>query len=230
MILQNDDIVPLLKPYSNSYLMLNFHLFFGRMLLPLPPISLIDYLLLLLMENLLSILYLALLKIILNYAFLVAYVIHGSNFILLINLPQIQTLYFYWVFQNAKRLSLFRSHHQKGLYFPSSHRLFLSQRKYIINLLGCMGIIVVNPSPSPLVVTQHLHANMGTPLAESKDYQAAVGSPQYLTLTRPNVAFAVNRVSQFMHRPTIDHWATLKRLLSYLSDTLDKGFTIYRDS
>ena len=59
---------------------------------------------------------------------------------------------------------------------PTPHGLFLSQRKYIVDLLDRMGMLEAKSSPTPLVVTQHLHANLGTPLAEPKDYRAAVGS------------------------------------------------------
>jgi hypothetical protein len=43
-----------------------------------------------------------------------------------------------------------------------------------------------------------------------------VGALQYLTFTRPDICFAVNRVCQFMHAPTDSHWAPVKRILRYL--------------
>ncbi|XP_021728072.1 uncharacterized protein LOC110695159 [Chenopodium quinoa] len=93
-----------------------------------------------------------------------------------------------------------------------------------------MGMLDTKPTPTPMVTTQHLTANSGVVLEEPKDYRAAVGGLQYLTLTRPDVAYTINRLSQFMHRPTSDHWLALKRLMRYLSGTLDKGINIYRDS
>ena len=50
-----------------------------------------------------------------------------------------------------------------------------------------------------------------------------VGSLQYLHFTRPDIAFAVNKLSQFMHRPTDLHWQAAKRVLRYLARTRDKG-------
>jgi hypothetical protein len=46
------------------------------------------------------------------------------------------------------------------------------------------------------------------------------------TITRPDIAFAVNKVSQFMHAPTDIHWATVKRILRYLKGTSDHGITL----
>ncbi|XP_021745103.1 uncharacterized protein LOC110711040 [Chenopodium quinoa] len=97
-------------------------------------------------------------------------------------------------------------------------------------MLEKLGMLDSKPASTPMVLTEHLTALTGTPLAVPKDYRAAVGSLQYLILTRPDVAFAVNRLSQFMHCPTTAHWTALKRLLRYLSGTLDKGITIYRDT
>ncbi|KAL8161163.1 hypothetical protein V2J09_012652 [Rumex salicifolius] len=55
----------------------------------------------------------------------------------------------------------------------------------------------------------------GTLLPAPTEYHALVGGLQYLNLTRPDVAFATNKLSQFMQHPTDDRWGALKRVLMY---------------
>lgn len=57
-------------------------------------------------------------------------------------------------------------------------------------------------------------------------YRQLVGSLQYLNLTRLDIAFKVNKLSQFMHCPTNIHWLALKRLLRNLKLTIAFGFHI----
>jgi hypothetical protein len=61
-------------------------------------------------------------------------------------------------------------------------------------------------------------------------YHSIVGALQYATITRPDIAFAVNKISQFMHNPTTLHWAAVKRTLRYLKGTLNHGITINASS
>jgi len=57
-------------------------------------------------------------------------------------------------------------------------------------------------------------------------FRQIVGALQYLTFTRPDIYFAVNRVCQFMHAPTYSHLITVKRILRYLKGTIIHGLHI----
>lgn len=67
-------------------------------------------------------------------------------------------------------------------------------------------------------------------VSDPTEYCQVIGSLQYLLITRPDIAFAVNKLSQYMHCPTTEHWSFVKRLLRYLVGTIDDGLQIYNDS
>ncbi|XP_019157171.1 PREDICTED: uncharacterized protein LOC109153762 [Ipomoea nil] len=52
------------------------------------------------------------------------------------------------------------------------------------------------------------------------------GALQYLTITRPDLSYAVNRLCQFMHSPTDEHWGLVKRVMRYVKGTLSYGLRI----
>lgn len=51
-----------------------------------------------------------------------------------------------------------------------------------------------------------------------------------MAYTRPDIAYSINRLSQFMHRPTDVHWLAVKRILRYLAGTLSHGIFLSRQS
>lgn len=95
----------------------------------------------------------------------------------------------------------------------------LSQSQYIRdrhNLLDC------NSCSHPMSASLKLSKDHGTALDNPNPYRSAVGALQYLTLTRPDIAFSVNKLSQFLKNPTDVHsWNACKHLLRYLKDTHD---------
>ncbi|KAD5508006.1 hypothetical protein E3N88_15709 [Mikania micrantha] len=61
-------------------------------------------------------------------------------------------------------------------------------------------------------------------------YRQIVGALQYVTLPRPDLAFAVNKVCQFMPSPTQNHWSAVKCILRYLQGTSDFGLWLHHNS
>lgn len=108
--------------------------------------------------------------------------------------------------------------------------LHLMQNKYIQDLLAKMNMQNAKPVSMPLATHPKLTLQSGTPLANPTDFRQVVGSLQYLAFTRPDIAYAVNKLSQFMHQPTEDHWQAAKRVLRYLAGTSKHGIWIRRDS
>ena len=86
------------------------------------------------------------------------------------------------------------------------------------------------PIATPLATAPALKLNVSSTLSDLLEYRTLVGRLQYLSLTHPNIAYTVNKLSQFMHQPTTKHWGVFKSLLHYLSRTLDHDIVLYHHS
>ena len=104
------------------------------------------------------------------------------------------------------------------------------QRKYITDLLTKTNMFNAKPVSTPMSPTPKLSLFSGTVLDDATEYRTVLCSLQYLAFTRPDIAFAVNRLSQFMHRPTDVHWQAVKRVLRYLVGTLSHGIFLRSDN
>lgn len=83
---------------------------------------------------------------------------------------------------------------------------------------------------TPLASSTTLKLENGSPPTAVTPYRQLIGALQYLSMTRPDIAFAVNRLFQFMHAPIATHWESLKRILRYLKGTLFHGLYLQRGS
>lgn len=63
----------------------------------------------------------------------------------------------------------------------------------------------------------------GDPLSNLTNYQRLVGKLIYLTITRPDITYAVSIVSRFMHSPTVAHLNVVNRILRYLKGSTGCG-------
>ncbi|KAF5446744.1 hypothetical protein F2P56_032347 [Juglans regia] len=82
------------------------------------------------------------------------------------------------------------------------------------------------PCTTPMTSNCHLVANDGSPCTDVSLYRSIVGSMQYLAFTQPDLAFAIHKVSKFMHKPMDSHWQPVKRILRYLKHTVSTGLLI----
>lgn len=102
----------------------------------------------------------------------------------------------------------------------------LSQPQYIRDLLIRSKMDGAKPCSTPFSPGDPLSKFGGNPMADPHTYRSIVGALQYATITRPDISYAVNKASQFMHSPSEEHWLAVKRILRYLKGTIHLGLHV----
>ncbi|KAK1647157.1 hypothetical protein QYE76_064962 [Lolium multiflorum] len=110
--------------------------------------------------------------------------------------------------------------------------LSLTQQKYSHDLLRRAGMLQCKPASTPMSTSELLTSVDGSLLSseDATEYRSVVGGLQYLTLTRPDISYAVNRVCQYLHAPRDPHWTAVKRILRYVRHTASFGLRLCSSS
>ncbi|GJU49499.1 retrovirus-related pol polyprotein from transposon TNT 1-94 [Tanacetum coccineum] len=97
----------------------------------------------------------------------------------------------------------------------------ICQRKYASDMLKKFKMFLCKPVTSPLVYKCKLSKDDGKKFANPNRFRSIVGSLLYLTISRPDLAFAASFLSRFMGEPSSSHLGAAKRVLRYVKGSLD---------
>lgn len=111
---------------------------------------------------------------------------------------------------------------------PYQDGIYLSQVKYAKDILKRTMMHRARAIHMPLSQKGDFHITIGSPV-DASDYRSIVGGLPYLTLTRPNLTYAINQVCQFMQAPTTTHWQRVKRILRFLAGIIYFDFASLLD-
>lgn len=112
----------------------------------------------------------------------------------------------------------------------SKDGFFVSQRKYVLDLLKDFGMINSTPLKLPMDMHMVLTPDKGDLLPDPHNYQRLLGKLIYLTITRPDLSFPVHNLAQFMQRPPNIHMQAAKRILRYLLSNPAQGILLASSS
>ncbi|KAK6136988.1 hypothetical protein DH2020_029263 [Rehmannia glutinosa] len=97
--------------------------------------------------------------------------------------------------------------------------LHLCQHHYVKELLAKVNMSDAKGSVTPMVSSPHLSKSSGNSITDATLYGSVIGGLQYITITRSNIVYSVNKLSQYMQHSLDSHWKTVKRVLRYLATT-----------
>jgi hypothetical protein len=100
-------------------------------------------------------------------------------------------------------------------FIKNENVIILSQSHYVEKILSQFGYMNTQPSPTPYNPSRILRKNMNIAKDQLK-YSQILGSLIHLaSTTRPDISFAVSKLSRFISNLGSDHWHTLDRLMGY---------------
>ena len=101
--------------------------------------------------------------------------------------------------------------------------LFLSQRKYIIDLLDYAGMQDCKPASTPIDAKHCIESSPNSEKVDKGQYQCLVGKLIYLSQPRPGILYAMGILSEFMYDPRMIHRQAAQRVLAYLKGMTGMG-------
>src|SRR5258708_7926883 len=113
-----------------------------------------------------------------------------------------------------------------------SHSIMISQGQYIGKILQRFRMEDCKPAMTPLLTGIQYQPSMDDEAFEDPSlYRSAIRSLMYAAIaTCPDIAYAINSLSQFNIKPLKKHWNTVKHIFRYLQGTRDIGITFDMDS
>ena len=108
--------------------------------------------------------------------------------------------------------------------------MFLSQRKYTLDILAETGLLGAKPARSPIDQNHRLALDDDPMYSDPVRYRRLIGRLIYLTITRPELCYSVHVLAQFMQCPREIHWEVAIRVLRYLKGHQGQGIFLRRDS
>ena len=100
---------------------------------------------------------------------------------------------------------------------------------WVLIIFKKTGMLGCKPADTPIEQNQNLGEITEEPEVDRGRYQRLVGKLIYLSHTRPDIAYDVSVVSQFMHAPKESHLETVYRILRYLKSTPGRGVLVKRN-
>ncbi|XP_057249408.1 uncharacterized mitochondrial protein AtMg00810-like [Beta vulgaris subsp. vulgaris] len=107
--------------------------------------------------------------------------------------------------------------------FRNTHGTFLSQRKYISDIVQEFQLSHDKPVTTPLPKGLGLSTDVGQVLEHPEKYRQLVGRLLYLNITRPDLSYTTQHLSQFLSCPREPHMQAALHVVKYLKNTVDLG-------
>lgn len=102
----------------------------------------------------------------------------------------------------------------------------LTQRKYTPDLIADVGLLGSKPVATPMEIHHKLAIDLSPFMRDAEKYRRLVGRLIYLSITRPDISYAVHILSQFMQMPREAQWDAALRVVKYLKGTAGQGILL----
>ncbi|GJV18870.1 zinc finger, CCHC-type containing protein [Tanacetum coccineum] len=103
--------------------------------------------------------------------------------------------------------------------------IVITQSHYIEKILKKFNREDCSPVSTPTYLVEKLKPNTGKPV-DQLEYSRAIRCLMYaMTSTRPDIAYAVGRLSRFTSNPSRQHWQAKTRVFKYLKGTMNYGLS-----